>query len=192
MKLDVLLEKPSNKILLCFFIAALILFFVFINILFATIWTHYPTGYGFNEFKFAWTKVKMDEILGVWMAHPEDLISLMIYAHVIDFFFMGIYGTLLSTGTLLVARAIGEIKILQKIFLWCFFLGWIAVALDVIEGINIYIVLFNPTTVIEINTFSAALSTTICIQLIGVNLILILVGFVLVIVVYIKARIKKE
>ena len=192
MKLDVLLEKPSNKILLSLFIATFILLFVFINILFAPIWMHFPAGYGFNEFKFAWTKAKMDEILGVWMAHPEDLIGLMIYAHIIDFFFMGVYGTLLSTGTLLVARALGDIRIFQQIYLWCFFLGWIAVILDVIEGINIYAVLFNPTNVMEINTFSAALSTTICIQLIGVNLILILIGFVIVAIVYLKARIKKD
>lgn len=188
MKLSDLLEKPSNKIVGILFIVSFILYFVFNSLLFAPLFAQYPAGYGFTDFKFAWTKAKMDEIIGVWMANPGDLIGTMIYIHIIDFVFMAVYGTLLSTGSLLIARAVGSVNILQKFYLYCFLLGWIAVVLDVIEGINIYAVLFNPTNVNEINTFSAALSTSICIQIIGINLILIIVGFLIAIVLYLKNR----
>ena len=108
MKLDSLLEKPKTIILLALFIAGISLYFIFQLLIFAPIMAQYPIGYGFMELKYAWTKIRIDQIISVWMVQPQNLIGLMLIMHVFDFFFMIIYATALSTATLLIARKLGE------------------------------------------------------------------------------------
>jgi len=191
MKLDVLLEKPRTKILFVLFVVSFALFFIFTSFIFQPFFALFPPGNGFNEMKFAWTKERMDAIIAVWLAQPGNLIQVMGIAHVIDFVFMGVYGTLLSTGSVLLARQFDENRKLQLFFLALFFVGWIAAFLDVIEGINIFAMLLNPTAINPINPFVAALSTSICVWMINVNLVLIVIGFVIAIVLYVKNRSNK-
>lgn len=185
MILDVLLEKPRTKWVLIIFIVSFTLYFIFQFLLFGPIMNLFPPGADLMAFKNAWTKAQTDAIIAIWIAHPLDLVSLMMIVHHIDWAFMVVYGTAISTACLLLARGMDRIRWLRVVFLYTFFLAWIAVAFDVIEGINIFTMLLNPLNTLELNAFWASLSTTICIAIICMNLFMIIAGAVIVLILYI-------
>ncbi len=163
MRLAILLEKPSNKILGIIFLTSLILFFVLIAI-FLPLLAEFPQGAGLYEMKRAWTKENMDKVVNIWKKHDLDhYVGLMLLVHFYDGFFMVIYGTGLFTGLLLAARGFSAYKKLQKFYLRLSIFSWLATILDVIEQINILIMLSNPTHINAINVFGASLATTICV-----------------------------
>ena len=182
MKLDILLEKPKDKVLWILFSVTLILFLVLFLGVFPLLSTAFPPGYDLMAVKNAWTKAKMDEILGVW---TPLMLETMIILHVWDFFFMAIYGLLLASGLILVARKLGNSEKLQKFYLIIFNFSWIAVLLDVIEGIFLYSIFFNTAGYSELSVVGANLSAMMCLVFFYPSLILILLGFI---IVYIKSR----
>ena len=189
MKLEILLEKPDKKILIILFLSTFTLSLIFVLIIFPLLLSSFaPTGYSLNEFKFAWTKERMDKIIDAWMDYDSTLIDLMIIVHIWDFVFMAAYGTALASAFIIIARGLENLKRLQKFYLFAFILPWIAVILDVIEGIFILVMLMNPTNINTFNIFSAALSTTICITIFYFCLFLMIVGFIIVIILFIKDR----
>ena len=145
MKLDILLEKPKDKLLKILFVSTLAIFLVLYIIVFPLFNTVYPAGTTLLDVKNAWTKANMDIIIGIWAADPLPLLELMIILHIVDFFFMAVYGILLASGFILVARKLGESEKLQKFYLVVFNFSWISALLDVIEGIFLYSIFLNPT-----------------------------------------------
>jgi hypothetical protein len=182
LKLDILLEKPKDKVLWIIFAINLILFLIFFLLLFPLLSTVFPPGYDLFAVKNAWTKAKMDEILGIW---TPLMLETMILLHVWDFLFMAIYGLLLASGLILVARKLSSSEKLQKFYLIIFNFSWIAVLLDVIEGIFLYSIFFNTTGYSELSVVGANLSAMMCLVFFYPALILILIGFV---IVFIKGR----
>lgn len=182
MKLDILLEKPKDKILWILFSVNLVLFLVLFLGVFPLLSTVFPPGYDLFAVKNAWTKVKMDEILGVW---TPTMLETMIFLHVVDFFFMAVYGLLLASGLILVARKLDGSEKLQKFYLIIFNFSWIAALLDVIEGIFLYSIFFNTTSYSELSVIGANLSAMMCLVFFYPALILILIGFI---VAYVKNR----
>ncbi len=180
LKFDILLEKPKNKILWILFVLNFILFIIFMGVIFPSYFAQFPPGYGFLEMKNLWTKSKMEEMIGVWNATSPDLLELMIIIHVWDFFFMANYGLLIASGILLVARGFNDSEKLQKFYLVVFNFSWIAVLLDVIEGINLYIIFFNPLNINEINVFSANFSALLCVFFFYGGLLLMIFGFIII------------
>ncbi|GAH07017.1 unnamed protein product [marine sediment metagenome] len=65
MKLQILLEKPTDKILLITFLLTFILTFVFVAFIFAPLLAQFPTGAGLMDMKAAWNKKNMDKIIAI-------------------------------------------------------------------------------------------------------------------------------
>ena len=179
MKLDVLLEKPKDKPLKIIFISTLIAFFVLFLIIFPLFDAMYPIGTKLTDVKNAWTKANMDTIIGEWASNPLPLLEFMILLHVVDFFFMAVYGLLLASGLILVARKLSQSEKLQKFYLIVFNFSWIAVLLDVLEGIFLYSIFFNTSGYSELSVIGANLSALLCLVFFYPGLILLLVGIVI-------------
>jgi len=182
LKLDTLLEKPKDKILWILFAVTLVLFLVLFLGVFPLLSTVFPPGYDLMAVKNAWTKAKMDLILAAW---TPLMLETMIILHVVDFFFMAVYGIFLASGLILVARKLGQSEKLQKFYLIAFNFSWIAALLDVIEGIFLYSIFFNTASYSELSVIGANLSAMMCLIFFYPSLILILIGFI---VAYIKNR----
>ena len=182
LKLDILLEKPKDKILWILFAVTFVLFLVLFLGVFPLLSTVFPPGCDLMAVKNAWTKAKMDLILAAW---TPAMLEAMIFLHVVDFFFMAVYGLFLASGLILVARKLKNSEKLQKFYLIAFNFSWIAVLLDVIEGIFLYSIFFNTSGYSELSVVGANLSAMMCLVFFYPSLILILIGFI---VAYIKSR----
>ena len=182
MKLDILLEKPKDKILWIIFAVNFVLFLVLFLGVSPLLSTAFPPGYDLMAVKNAWTKAKMDLILTAW---TPVMLDTMIILHIVDFFFMAVYGLFLASGLILVARKLNQSEKLQKFYLIAFNFSWIAALLDIIEGIFLYTIFFNTTGYSELSVVGANFSAMMCLVFFYPSLILILVGFI---VAYIKNR----
>lgn len=178
MKLDSLLEKPKTLIIGILFIATFILYFVFMSI-FGLMMVQFPTGAGLMDMKNAWTVENMEAIFIQWNAGHFELMKLL---HVWDLFFMVVYGILIFTGLLLVARGFNDKEKAQKFYLYSTLLSPIAVILDLVEEVFIYILLFNPTNITVGVVIAADLSTLICITLVYLGILLILIGGIVILI----------
>lgn len=185
MKLDILLEKPKDKLLKILFVSTFVVFLVLYLIVFPMFNTVYPSGTSLLDVKNAWTKVEMQKILDVWDADSAPLLELMIILHIVDFFFMAVYGLLLASGLILVARKLSQSEKLQKFYLVVFNFSWIAVLLDVIEGIFLYSIFFNTSNYSELSVVGANLSAMMCLIFFFPGLILLFIG---IIIAFIKNR----
>ncbi|MFX0098487.1 MAG: hypothetical protein ACFFCS_02825 [Candidatus Hodarchaeota archaeon] len=183
------LEKINAKLLWLIFFSSLVLTFLFISVLFPPFLAQFlPTGFGLNEFKFAWTKERMDAIISAWNSYDPGLIETMKMVHVVDFFFMGAYGFMLWSGLVIIYRFARNNKCIQKFFYLLTYLPFIAVVLDVIEGIHIFVMLGNPMQIMDFNAYSAALSTTICIWIINFCIIIFFIGLIIDLILFLKHR----
>lgn len=188
MKLEVLLEKPNNKILNFIFLTSLILFFTFVAI-FLPILAIFPQGAGLYDMKRAWTKENMEKVVNIWKDHDLDYyVGLMLYVHFLDGFFMVIYGTGIFTGLLLIARLLSDNEKLQTFYLKLSIFSWLATLLDVIEQINVLIMLSDPTHISAINIFGASLATTLCICVLYPCYGFVIFGFILLPLRYLKNK----
>ena len=179
MKLDILLEKPKEKTLKIVFISTLIAFFVLFLIAFPLFNNVFPIGTKLTDVKNAWTKANMDAIIAEWASNPRPLLDLMILLHVVDFFFMAVYGLLLASGLILVARKLAGSEKLQKFYLIAFNCSWLAVLLDVLEGVFLYSIFFNTSNYSELSVIGANLSALLCLVFFYPGLILLLVGIII-------------
>ena len=182
MKLAILLEKPKDKILWIVFAVNFVLFLVLFLGVFPLLSTVFPPGYDLIAVKNAWTKAKMDLILAAW---TPLMLETMIFLHVVDFFFMAVYGLFLASGLILVARKLSQSEKLQKFYLIAFNFSWTAALLDVSEGIFLYSIFLNTAGYSELSVVGANLSAMMCLVFFYPSLILILLGFI---IVYIKSR----
>ena len=188
MKLEILLEKPSNKVLEIIFISSVVLFFIFLAI-FAPLLAQFPAGAGLYDMKDAWTKENMDKIIAIWKKNGlNHYVQLMFLVHFYDGFFMVIYGTAVFTGLLLAARFLSEYPMLQKFYLWLSVFSWLATIFDVIEQINILIMLSDPTHINGINVFGASLATKICISILYPCVAIAIIGLVASAILYLKKK----
>ncbi len=177
MKLEVLLQKPRAKVLWIVFLSTFVLYLVFQFLIFGSLLANFPAGYGIMDMKNAWTKERMDAIINRWQ--KDDLLELMIILHYYDLIFMAVYGLLLWSGLLLIARNLNQKKSLQSILLYSSMLPWIAVALDLVEEVNLLIIFFDPDNINELNVIGANLSALICLVIFGICVLLILIGFII-------------
>ena len=71
MNLQILLEKPKDKVLALIFVPTFILSIIFSAVIFPYYLNQFPNGAGLFEIKSAWTKQNIDKILtyGGKMAH---------------------------------------------------------------------------------------------------------------------------
>ncbi len=179
MKLETFLQKPKAKVLWIVFLSTFVLYFVFQYLIFGPLLAKFPDGYGLMAVKNAWTKERMDEIINRWKKESPDLLEIMIVAHYYDLVFMAVYGLLLWSGLLLVTRNLAQRKGLQKVYLYSSTLPWVAVGLDLVEEVNLFIMFFDPYNINELNVIGANISALICLIVIGVCIVLILVGFII-------------
>ena len=179
-----LLEKPKDKTLWILFAVNLVLFLICF-IAFQLVAPLFPPGTDLLAVKNAWTKANMDQILLVWEINAAPLLELMIFLHVMDFFFMAFYGLLLASGFILVARKLDGSEKLQKSYLLAFNFSWIAVLFDVLEGIFLYSIFFNQWGYNELSVVGANLTAMMCLVFFYPSFILIIVGLI---GTYIKSR----
>ena len=164
MKLQILLEKPTDKILLIIFLLTFILTFVFLAFIFAPLLAQFPPGAGLMDMKDAWNKKNMDKIINIWKKDSlSHYIELMTIVNNIDFVFMFIYGMAIFSGLVLVARQLKDSENLQKFYLNLSMVSWLSVLFDVIEGIFIATILFDPSNITETSALGVSLSSTLCI-----------------------------
>jgi len=184
MKLDSFLEKPKTLIVGILFLVTLILYFVFMAV-FQTMMVQFPPNAGLMAMKSAWTVENMEAIFNQW---TPELFELMKLLHIWDLLFMVVYGILIFTGLLLVARGLDGSDKLQKFYLYSTLIAIIAVALDLVEEVFIYILLFNPTEITAGVVIGADVSTLICITLVYLGIILFLLGFLIMLILYLKNK----
>ncbi|MFX1338608.1 MAG: hypothetical protein ACFFDK_08355 [Promethearchaeota archaeon] len=187
MKLQILLEKPTDKILLFTFLVTFILTWVFVFLIFATLLAQFPPGAGLMEMKAAWNKKNMDKIITIWKKKSlSRYVELMTIVNNLDFVFMFVYGTAVFTGLLLVARQLKDSEKLQKFYLNLSMVSWVSVLFDVIEGIFIAIILFNPSNITEVSALGVSLSATLCIIVLYSCVLLWIIGLIIVLIKRIK------
>ena len=184
MKLDSLLEKPKTIIVGILFLVTLVLYFVFMSV-FQVMMVQFPTDAGLMAMKNAWTVENMQAIFSQW---TPELFELMKLLHVWDLLFMVVYGILIFTGLLLTARGLDGYDKPQKFYLYSTLLAIIAVVLDLVEEVFIYIMLFNPTEITAGVVIGADLSTLICIILVYVGILLFLIGLIIVLILFLKNK----
>ena len=189
MKLQILLEKPTDKILLITFILTFILTFVFVALIFAPLLAQFPTGAGLMDMKAAWNKKNMDKIIAIWKKESlSHYVELMTIVNNIDFVFMFVYGMAVFSGLLLVARQLKDSEKLQKFYLNLSIVSWVSVLFDVIEGIFIAIILFDPSNITEVLAIGVSLSATLCIIVLYSCVFLWIIGLVIILIQHVKKR----
>ena len=187
MKLHNLLEKPSDKILLFTFIFSFIMTWVFVTIIFAPLLAQFPPGAGLMEMKAAWNKKNMDKIIAIWKKESlSRYVELMTLVNNIDFIFMAAYGWAVFSGLLLVARQLDDSEKLQKFYLNLSMVSWVSVLFDVVEGIFIAIILFDPSNITELSAIGVSLSAMLCIIVLYSCVFLWIIGLIIVLVKRIK------
>ncbi len=189
MKFEILLEKPKNKILLLTFLLSFILTILFVAFIFPPLLAQFPPGAGLMEMKAAWNKKNMDKIIYIWKKGSLSYyVELMMIVHIIDFVFMAVYGMTIFSGLLLVARHLGYSEKLQQFYLTLSIISWISVLFDVLEGIFIFIILFDPSHITDFTAFGVSLSTTLCIMILYSCVFLWIIGLFIVLIHYLKNR----
>lgn len=189
MKFEILLEKPKDKFLKLTFLLSFILTILFVALIFPPLLAQFPPGAGLMEMKAAWNKKNMDKIVAIWKKGSLSYyVELMMIVHIIDFVFMAVYGMTVFSGLLLVARNVGHSEKLQKFYLNLSMISWTSVLFDVIEGIFIFIILFDPMHITDFTAFGVSLSTTLCIIILYSCVFIWIIGLFIVLVHKIKQR----
>jgi hypothetical protein len=112
----------------------------------------------------------------------------MMLVHIIDFLFMAVYGTAIFSGLLLVARRLNYSKKLQKIYLNLALISWMSVLLDVIEGIFIFTILFDPKHITDFTAFGVSLSTTLCMVILYNCVFIWVIGLFIILIHHIEMK----
>jgi hypothetical protein len=189
MKFKILLEKPKDKILLWIFLLSFILTIIFVAFIFPPLLAQFPPGAGLMEMKAAWNKKNMDKVIGIWKKGSLSYyVELMMIVHIIDFLFMAVYGLAVFSGLLVVARRLGYSEKLQQFYLTLSIVSWISVLFDVLEGIFIFIILFDPSHITDFTAFGVSFSTTLCIIILYSSIVLWIIGLFIVFVHYLKNK----
>lgn len=187
MKLQILLEKPTDKILLIIFLLTFILTWVFVAFIFAPLLAQFPPGAGLMEMKAAWNKKNMDKIISIWKKESlSRYVELMTIVNNIDFVFMFVYGMAVFSGLVLIARQLKDSEKLQKFYLNLSMVSWVSVSFDVIEGIFIAIILLDPSNITELSAVGVSLSGMLCIIVLYSCVFLWIIGLFIVLIQRIK------
>ena len=149
--------------------------------------TFVKKGAGLIDIKNAWNKENMDTVVEIWKENNSiDYVALMFWVHILDLFFMPIYGMALFSGLLLVARGLNRAKNTQKFFLWFSLSAWVVVVFDLIEEYHILVMLADTSTITNLNAFGASLSARICILVLYCGLLLLIFGGIACVIVHLK------
>jgi hypothetical protein len=189
MNFEILLKKPKDKLLLLIFFTAFILTIVFTAVIFPLLLAQFPAGAGLMEMKAAWNKNNMNKIINKWnQGSLSYYVNLMAIVHIIDFVFMAVYGTAIFSGLLLVARRLEYSKKLQTFYLNLSIISWTSVFFDVMEGIFIFIILFNPLHITALTAFGVSFSTTVCMIILYSCVLLWILGLIIILIHRIKNK----
>lgn len=189
MKLQILLEKPKDKVLALIFVPTFILSIMFLVVIFPYFLNQFPKGAGLFEIKNAWNRQNIEKIFNIWRKNGStDYFELMTIVNILDFIFIAVYGTAFTSGILLVARGLKDSEKLQKFYLKSLIFPVAAVILDVIEGIFIQIMLWNPNNVTDFHAFSGSLSNFLLLLMFYLSLLLMIIGAVIYIILFAKNR----
>jgi hypothetical protein len=189
MKLQILLEKPKDKVLALIFGPTFILAVIFSAVIFPYYLNQFPKGAGLFEIKAAWSKQNIEKIFNIWRKDgSQDYFELMTIVNMIDFIFIVVYGTALTSGILLVARGLKDSEKLQNFYLKAVIFPIAAAILDVIEGIFIQIMLWNPNNVTDFHAFGSSLSNFLLLLMFYLSLLLMIIGAIICIILFAKNR----
>ena len=189
MKLQILLEKPKDKVLALIFIPTFVLSVIFLVVVFPYFLNQFPKGAGLFEIKNAWSKQNIEKIFNIWRKDgSQDYFELMTIVNMLDFIFIVVYGTAFTSGILLVARGLKDSEKLQNFYLKAVIFPVAAVILDVIEGIFIQIMLWNPNNVTEFLAFSSSLSNFLLMMMFYISLLLMIIGAIVSVILFAKNR----
>ena len=189
MKLQNLLEKPKDKVLALIFVPTFILTLIFAVVIFPYYLNQFPKGAGLFEIKNAWTRQNMEKIFRVWRKDgSQDYFELMTIVNMLDFIFIVVYGTALTSGILLCARGLKDSEKLQNFYLKAIIFPITAAILDVIEGIFIQIMLWNPNNVTDFLAFGGSLSNLLLMITFYISLFLMIIGAILCVILIVKNR----
>ena len=189
MKFQILLEKPKDKVLALIFIPTFILTLIFAVVIFPYYLNQFPKGAGLFEIKNAWTKKNIEKIFRIWRKDgSKDYFELMTIVNMLDFIFIVVYGTALTSGILLCARGLKDSEKLQNYYLKAIIFPIAAAILDVIEGIFIQIMLWNPNNVTDFLAFGGSLSNLLLMITFYISLFLMIIGAILCVILIVKNR----
>jgi hypothetical protein len=96
------------------------------------------------------------------------------------------YGMAVFSGLILVARQLKDSEKLQKFYLNLSILSWVSVIFDIIEGIFIAIILFDPSNITEVSAIGVSLSATLCIIVLYSCVFLWVIGLFIILIQRIK------
>jgi len=189
MELQILLEKPKDKALALLFVSTFILSIIFLVVIFPLFLNQFPKGAGLFEIKNAWNRQNIEKIFNIWRKDGStDYFELMTIVNIIDYFFIAVYGTAFTSGILLVARGLKHSEKLQNFYLKALIFPVAAVILDVIEGIFIQIMLWNPNNISDFHAFGASLSNLLLMLMFWLSLLLMIIGAIICIILFAKNR----
>ena len=189
MNLQILLEKPKDKVLALIFVPTFILTIIFVVVIFPYYLNQFPKGAGLFDIKNAWTRQNIEKIFNIWRKDgSKDYFELMTIVNMLDFVFIVVYGTALTSGILLCARGLKDSEKLQNFYLKAVIFPIAAAILDVIEGIFIQIMLWNPNNVTDFHAFGGSLSNLLLMIMFYISLFLMIIGAVICIILFAKNR----
>ncbi len=189
MKLQILLEKPKDKVLALIFVPTFILTLIFAAVIFPYYLNQFPKGASLFEIKNAWTKQNIEKIFNIWRKNgSQDYFELMTIVNMLDFIFIVVYGTALTSGILLCARGLKDSDKLQNFYLKAIIFPIAAAILDVIEGIFIQIMLWNPNNVTDFHAFGGSLSNLLLMITFYISLFLMIIGAIISIILFARNR----
>jgi hypothetical protein len=182
LRINKLLEKPKNYILLITAIIGFILFLLINQLIFAPLTQTVPT-YGILDFEFAWIPEQILIIFSVWGPSGMEAQAIGIYW---DFLYIVGYGIFIFSCILLVSRGLeGRFK---TVGLWMSLTPLISGIFDVIENINLLILLNTAPNLPAFAPFFASLSACIKFGLLILGIIYFFIGLVLFIIKWIKKK----
>lgn len=188
MNFKVLLEKPKDKTLLLTFLLSLILTFVFAFIMLVLL-AQFPEGAGLWDMKDAWNKENMDRIINKWKGGSFSYyIELMMIVHILDFVFMVLYGIAIFSGLLIVARRLKDSEKLQNFYFVMALISWFATLFDVLEGVFILIILFDPYHITDFTSFGVSFFSLLCSIVFRTSLFLLVIGLIIVLIQHIRNK----
>jgi hypothetical protein len=171
------------------FVITLLLTLVLVVFVFPAYTSQFPEGAGLIDIKNAWNKQNMDRVVGIWEENDAiDYVAMMFWVHMLDLFFMPIYGMAVFSGLILVARGMRSGGKAQRFFLWASVSAWVAVGFDLVEEIHILVMLADISTITEFNAFGASLSAFVCVLLLYSALFLLMTGGLFSLIIHSKNR----
>lgn len=183
MGLNILLERPKDKVVLLITLIA-IAFFIIIPLAFMQSIEQAlmaQSGYGVLDLEFAWTPEQIETIFSAWGAEGRGLEALAVWW---DFGFIPSYGFFIFGAVLLVARRLngkardfGPIMSLTPL---------IAGGFDVIENISLLLMLNSGGPINATIPFIASLCATIKFSILIIGIIYFFVGLLLLLIKTIK------